>query len=448
MSGLLFRHKAGRRVGHGSADSFTGLGPNAPNGLTTPYQSWLGDVLPTSYQFTGGAVDAYGFTTLHSYLYAANIVADPTSPSGFCMRIKFPDIDGPDGGYWPGVDFGGAGPMKLTVGGLGASGRRPKVLYIHMWRRYSPNWSQAGEYSATNTIVDSGTSKTGTTLTQLVDTAKSWTVNEHVGRFIRFAANSERGVKIESNTATTLVLETGKKLTGTLVGTNYYICTVAHSGTIGSNAGTKPAFFALHTATYTWAGTDPKSGTRQSYDNPYIGGGTYNVTGGGGAITEGLTYNFANQNAKVWDGVTVDGSGYPVWSTTAGYGIYPNPRSINAIVGTGSEGVLLKEEFILQLNDVGSDNGKYRAYVGGVLVETADNVRYVEPYYSAFSLGASYIPTIGGSPRDVGLTPSDPYFTTLNTDLTHGGGSRVPVGRDMYQDWIALCIGLSDVNLI
>lgn len=427
--------------GGGDETDWSEEGPNAPGGLTFPNSEYLGADMPQLNRYSGGAVDEYGMSGLISQSYAMQTVAAADSPSGSALRINFPSITGTYGGWWGSSDWGGAAPARMSMClGLADSGRKPKTLYVHMWRRYSANWTQANAVVATQTIYDVGTSTSGTSATQIVDSTKSWITNEHVGRFVRYGAG-QRGIRIASNNGTTLLFADGHNIGGDYTGVTFQIVTTGSAGSVGSNAGTKGPFWPRMKADFSWSGEDPKSGTYATNDNHFAGGWDNPDSGTGNDATgEGWSPQVQMQNNVCWDGVSLSG-GYPIW-TGSNFGAHPSKTR------TADQNVLIKEEFILQMNTPGEANGKFRYYRDGVLVTSSDTVPYAQEFYRAASINAAMVPTVGGSPRnDAPLTVDDVYWDYAFCDMTYGGGLRVPVD-DMYHEYLAWSFGVSDEYLL
>lgn len=404
------------------------LGPDAPGGLTV-VSNFQGDMDPQRNQYSGGGLNANRMGGLRTQMYCYKIVPSSWTPSGFMLRLLFPNVDGPDAGRaWTETDFGGQAAARMAIcGSLGSF--RFKTLYVHSWRYLSPNFTQANAKNGIETVHFSGTSSVGTTASQCVCTGAGWSTNEHQGRFLRLGT-SGRGAKIASNTSDTVLFADGDQIGGDLTGQTVNIFTVASTGAAGSNAGTKGPFFLNIGAQLDWAGTDPQSADKETYDNHYVGGYHNPGAPSAPATGEGISMPVSMQNNKTWDGVEVDGGGYPVWRSAGGgggnFGAYPGQ-----VVIPGMEGQVLKEQFILQIGTPGGNDGKYRYYLDGVLTASDDDVPFVEPWYSAQSM--NMMPNIGGLDRDVALTPTDPYWNGLDDDRTYGGGLRCPT-QDMYQD--------------
>lgn len=417
-----------------------GFGPNAPVGLETPFPVFTGDALPTAVGSGAAVMNAFGMGGYHQDLQMLRLVDDAASSSGKALRCTYPGLLDPDFGmaFVPN-DFGGAAPSRYML----RSDLRPltwRTLYLRARRRFSAAISVYGT-TATATVHVTGTATAGSSPTTLVDAARTWAPDEHVGRWVRHGAR--KGIRIIGNTATQLLLAPGYRFNYTPVGEGYTIFSVS-DGADGWNAGTKGLCFPRIAARLTGSQLTPGGGdgfgTPWSHDavgptgdnGVILGWRNFNDTLGG----EGLSHRFEVQWPRVWNSPwTEDGNGLPVWNESGDSSQYP-PSAGSKL--TYTPGAVTDEEYVLTLNTPGSTDGVYRHWFNGALVQESVAARYVPAYVDAIQAGVQVV--LGGSARRVALAVSEPRWDYLYSDVTYGGGIRVPI-TTFHVDLLDLAVG-------
>jgi len=430
MSGLLFRHKAAKRVGHTTAVPF-GLGPNAPNGLETPFPIFYGDELPARGPTFPVTNNQYGMgNTYDQQQYAYSLVADPENEeTGTVLRFThhgWANDRAVCGASFPPNIFGGQSPgsgyLRSDI-----DDQNWQTLYVRAIRRFSPNFTiiDGNDRTMVGSILDSGTMTSGTTVSVINDSTKSWTVNQWAGKWLRNTSTLGavgKGWPIASNTATSITFVSPYRTNYALgAGQVYIIYDIADTGAaVGQNTGVKGFFWPKIYGRRTYANvaaTPPSVDSVGSLaDNHFIGGFTTDF--GDPTLTEGIDGEFHYQGAQRWDGSTVDGNGYPVW--TAGRATStPFAPCTGFVVGE-----IIDEEWELVLNTPGVANGIYRYWLNGVLQRSATDKIYAEAYVSANQ--AQITVTVGGVSRNVALAVSEVKWGYMWQSFDYGGGLKMP----------------------
>jgi hypothetical protein len=442
-------------TGGGGAAGWTTLGPNAPSGLTTPYPDFLGDTLPYKQNVYASTMisNLYGWSGTWGDTRAYTIEADAESPSGYAMRLNFYGYNSPRNGIAWGTTGGmGGSPCKAYMFWNlfdPAAGRRWKRLYIHMWQRFSPNFSLQCHH-CTRITHYTGTINTGSTVSHIIDLTKSWTPGELVGKFGQFGTG--HGNLILANDATSFDIE--DRFDYGPAGNAYTVFTWdPNPGTLMDSVGAKGWFWPRQAGRLVGpvAGRGdgailgpwnaPKDFEGRLGDNHYHGCWD-GPSGAPGAPGEFM----GTQQAKFWDPpYTEDANDLPVWNLAGRNQYFPGRLPVVPYVA----GQLRKMEYLMILPTPGVADGIWRAYQDGVLVKESTAGFFTEKYYSADSVRAvsgEPRPIIGGADRDAAYECLDNFFMFIDQNMVGGGAPSTQLlpENDMWTQILACAVSGSN----
>jgi len=442
------RHLTGATTG-GGGGGFTTLGPNAPPGLVSPWPDFLGDTLPYKNDVYGPAnlFNIYGWGSVWDDARCYTIEDDPDGPVGKALRLNFYAYNSPRSGVaWAGTAGMGGPPCKgwMQPRLFDASvGRRWKKLYIHMWQKWSANFSLECRL-CTYTVHYTGTCQAGSTVSKVVDLTKAWTPGELVGKFVR-PGTSSHGCLITSNDATSFLFE--DRFNYFSAGGAYAVFTWVPTATNQNSIGVKGWFWPRTGCHFNGpvAGRGdgailgpwdaPKDVDARSGENHFHGSWGLNT----GVLPGEISDCLGTQQQLRWDPPYLeDANDLPVWNSAGRNEYFPDRVPITYTAGTTR-----KMEYYYELPTPGVANGIWRVWQDGILVKESTSVFSVETYYPASaveSAGAVPRPIIGGASRNAAYAASNPYFAGLWNEMTGGGapGPNLLPENDMWSQ-ISAC---------